>query len=415
MLLLLTLSLLTAHPDTLSLSQAQTEAVAAHPLRDQIAAWSSIESLRSQNIAVRYLPSVTISGQAVYHSDVAEIQLPGSAIPSPANDQYKIALGLDQLVYDGGVTAQLKELERIQRDLEQGNVEVEIYALRQQVNSAFFGALIFESQIATLKTLADDLSARLASIRSLVRNGVLLRSNADVLEAELINVGQQMAEARANRRTALDVLGELMGRPLKDGTLLSLPDVTVPPGIADARLRPEYRVFDLSKSALDSQARMITRRNRPLVSAFAEGAFGRPAGLNLFETDFKPFYTAGLRITWRAWQWRVPTRERQTLQHQREIIDARERAFRKNTTATGFRQLNDITKLEQLIESDEEAIRLRRRIVEEAGSRLENGTITSTEYVTEKNAENRAQLLRQIHRIQLAQARAEYLTIMGQL
>lgn len=416
MLLLLTLTLLTAAPDTLSLEQAHNEATASYPLRRQIAAWSSIESLQSRNIEVRYLPALTVTGQAVYHSDVAEIRIPGAgdAVPSPSNDQYKIALGVDQLVYDGGVTSQLKALERIQRDLEQGKVEVEVYGLHQQVNTAYFGALTFESQIATLNTLKDDLTARLGRVRSLVRNGAMLRSNEEVLKAELIHVEQQILEARANRRTAFDVLGELMGRRLADDSVLRLPDTQVRPDVRGDRLRPEYHVFDLSRSALDRRAHLITRRNRPVVAAFAEGAFGRPAGLDLFETDFKPFYTVGMRVTWRAWQWRTPSRERQVLRHHREIIDARESAFSRQTRIAGFRHLNDISRLEQLLESDEEAIRLRARIAAEARSQLENGTITSTDYITEKNAENRAYLQRQIHRIQLAHARADYLTTIGQ-
>ena len=47
------------------------------------------------------------------------------------------------------------------------------------------------------------------------------------------------------------------------------------------------------------------------------------------------------------------------------------------------------------------------------GRRLENGVITSTDYITELNAEMQARIQLDMHRIQLEQARIDYLTAKG--
>ena len=416
MTLLIALTLLAVPADTLSLDEAYRLAVESYPLRQQIALQETLSDLRMSNADVRRLPALSFRSQAVYHSHVAELSatgLPGS-LPQPPNDQYRIALNIDQLIYDGGVTAQLKALEAVQLDLEQGKVEVELYKLRSQVDAAFFGALIFESQLEVLQLLRSDVEAKLDLMRSLVNNGVSLQSNADILAAELLSVEQQQIEAETNRVWALGVLSELTGRNLHSEVVLLLPDdiqaANPPPG----RNRPEYRVFDLGRTALQGQKELIVRRNRPALSFFAETAVGRPPGLDFFETDFKPFYSTGVRMQWNPWKWKTDRRDRQILDLQIELLKTEEQSFSRQLAIALRKDASEITRLQQLIVRDDDVVRLREQITRQAASQLENGVITSTDYLTERNAESRAQLALQIHRIQLAQARARYLTTIGQ-
>ncbi|MDX1741840.1 MAG: TolC family protein, partial [Rhodothermales bacterium] len=234
------------------------------------------------------------------------------------------------------------------------------------------------------------------------------------LAAEVLNVQQQLIETETNGDWALGVLSELTGRVHDDDTVLLLPyPVAVedrPPG----RDRPEYDVFDLGRTALSSQKELVNRRNRPNVSLFAETAFGRPPGLDFFETDFKPFDSTGLLMIWRPWKWRSDRRERQVLDLRKELLDAEEESFSRQISIALRKDVADIDRLQQQIERDAEVVRLRARITQQAASQLENGVITSSDYLTERNAESRAQLALEIHRIQLAQTRARYLTTIGQ-
>jgi outer membrane protein TolC len=416
MTVLILLTFLSAPADTLSLQQAYRLAEDAYPLRRQIAVQETLSDLRTANVGVSRLPALSIRGQAVYYSHVAELSSTGlpASLQQPPNDQYRISLNLDQLIYDGGVTEQLKALESVQGDLEQGKVEVELYKLREQVNTAFFGALVFAAQADVLNLLHSDLMAQFDLMRSRVDNGVALQSNADVLAAELLSVEQQQVEAYSNRDWALGVLSELTDRPVGTDDVLLLPESTGDTFLPPGRHRPEFEIFDLSRSILNRQSTLVTRRNRPTVSLFAEGAFGRPPGLDIFETDFTPFYTAGLRMSWNPWKWKSDRRERQMLDLQKELVDAQEESLSRQLSIAVRKDATEIHRLRQQLDRDDEVVELRASITRQAASQLENGVITSSDYLTERNAESRARLALEIHRIQLARAKARYLTTIGQ-
>ena len=47
-------------------------------------------------------------------------------------------------------------------------------------------------------------------------------------------------------------------------------------------------------------------------------------------------------------------------------------------------------------------------------SDIDNGVITATDYLAERNAEHQARLTQALHRLQLIQAQVQYLTILGE-
>lgn len=416
MFLLVALLFFQPAPDTLTLGEAYRQAEAHHPLRAQVGLREEIADQRLHNLQTRYYPSVTLGGQATYYSDVPEIPLaaPGAAFPELEKDQYKLALTINQVVYDGGMVAAQQALERARSDLDQQQVDVETYSVRAQVGDAFLRVLLLDAQLESLATLHEDIAAKRAQAQALVNRGVALPGNVDVLTAERLKVEQQMAEAAAYRRAARNVLAELLGRPLADDDVLALPDFDFPEARIDASQRPEFRAFALQRTLLDVQQTLAARQNRPTVAAFAETAYGRPAALNFFETDFKPFYTLGLRMNWKAWDWRASRREREVLALQQEMVDAQEAAFARGLRIAAEQHRADIERLRAVLETDAEIIALRQRVEAQAASRFANGVITATDYLAERNAVHQAELARLLHRIQLAQAQVRYLNILGE-
>jgi len=419
MILLLALTLLSATPDilpdTLRIETCYGEAEIQYPRHQELALQEKITQLKLENLKARFFPSLHLNGQATYQSEVPDfpIQLPGASIPEISKDQYKLALNINQLVYDGGLIDQQKTLETIRRDVAQKEVEVELYQLRNQINVTYFGVLLHQARIVSLSTLRDDIRSKLDIVRSGVRHGVRTAGDADVLAVELIKTEQQIAEAEASRLTALSLLGELLGRPLPDDAILIMPDVTIEDESPVIRDRPEYELFTLSKSSLAEQQVLSSLTNRPIVSSFAEAAYGRPPGMNFFDNDFKPFYSLGLRVQWPFWDWHTSRRDREMLSLQQQVVESQEETFTQQLTVSATREWRDIRRIEELLQRDEEIIILRQRISQQAASRLENGVITSTDYLIERNAEHQAHLIRTLHQLQLAQARVQYLTTIG--
>ena len=85
-MLLLTLFLLAPPADTLSLARCYALAEAHSPLQTEQALHAAVAALDVQNLRAGFLPALTLSGQATYHSEVPRIDLPlpGSAFPRPA-------------------------------------------------------------------------------------------------------------------------------------------------------------------------------------------------------------------------------------------------------------------------------------------------------------------------------------------
>jgi len=128
---------------------------------------------------------------------------------------------------------------------------------------------------------------------------------------------------------------------------------------------------------------------------------------------FDPFYIVGAKLTWNFWDWKQQNREKQILGLQRQMIENQKQTIDKNLRVAIEQDKAGILKYEQLVEQDDEIISLRTRIVESAESQLFNGVITSTDYLTELNAEKQALLNREVHKIQLIKSKIDYLTQLG--
>jgi outer membrane protein TolC len=413
--LLLALSLAFVQPDTLSLDWCYREAEAQFPLSREIGLHDEAADHQIKSLQSRYLPQLALRGDATYQSEVPTFDSFPDAFEPPviSHDQYHVTLGAEQLIYDGGLTGAETRLALAEATESQQKVRVELYELRDRVSQAYFNVLLQQAQLATLASFQTDVEARLEMVRSQVEQGVLLRSNADVLEVELLSISQQRVEADKRRRAALDVLSEFVGRPLGSETVLEVPSARAPAVILDPKTRPEYGLFEQTRSTIQERIGLTARANHPRVSAFGDASYGRFPGLNMFENDFTPYYAVGVRLSWKLWDWNANRRRRQALSVQQDIVEARQAAFSKNIQLALKQQIRDVERLEELISRDEEIIALRRRIVQQSESQLKNGVITATEYLLERNAAHRAELTRERHRIQLAQVHAQIRTTIG--
>ncbi len=408
----------TASADTLRLGTLQAEAVTRDPRRQQLSLLESQSSLRLRSIAAERLPDISVGAQAQYQSDVATIpfQLPGTSITTPPLDTYDARLSLRQPLFDPTRRPRV-EVERARLAESQAGVRTSIFTLREQVTESYFAVLLLDAQRAELETAIVDLEARLATARDRVRLGSALPSDAATLEAELLRRRQSIDEIAANRAASLSILGELTGRALKDDDALALPEVEdevarVRADIGELRERPEYARFASSRELLERQKESIVAQERPRLSAFGRAGYGRP-GLNPLGRDFDAYWLAGLQVEWSPWNWGKSDRQREELALQQRVLETEEAAFAEallRGTAT------DLATMDRLVASsraDDEIVALREDILRETTFRFTEGVIGSAEYVDRQTDLLAARLTRATHRVELARARAHFLTFVG--
>lgn len=74
---------------------------------------------------------------------------------------------------------------------------------------------------------------------------------------------------------------------------------------------------------------------------------------------------------------------------------------------------NNAAKLKNLIKTDEQLVAIKDQITKRSAVALENGTITSADYIRDLNATLQAKANLETHKVQLTQASVNYQTIKG--
>ena len=410
---------LPAAPDTLRLGSLQAAAVSRDPRGRQIDLLAAQSALRLRGLSSEWLPRLNLGAQAQYQSAVASVpaELAGGASPPPPHkDTYDAWLGVRQPLFDPIIGAR-RSAEEAALAESQARVRTSLYTLRQAVADAYFTALLLDAQGAELAAGITDLDAQLRVAKDRVAGGDALPSAAVTLEAELLRRRQALAGLASDRRATLELLGELTGRPMNERAALAEPELAAAASAARTRIdsvnqRPEYTQFARTRDVLDRQGAVIGRRSWPRFSAVGRTGFGRP-GLNPLSREFTGYWLAGLQLEWSPWDWGQASRERASLAIQQEIVATEESAFTEQLHRRAIRDLADIDRLEQDLGTDDTIIALRERVLGETRLRFGEGVVTSAEYVDRETELLSARLARAAHRIELAQTRARFLTLVG--
>jgi outer membrane protein TolC len=418
--LVLLISIRLSAQKTITLEQCYEAAERTSALAGEKEAYISIAGLNDENLAKGWLPTLDVNGSILYNSSVIDLgsslgslPIPGieSAIKPLPHDQYRITLDVNQVLYDGGTIRSARKLEKAELAVNSKQTETDLYRLRSQVNNWYFNILLLDRQKELFVNYRELIEQRLRSVTSAIDNGVMLKSEGDVLKSELINLSQQLSENEIRRNSLLHALSQLTGLDLNGSDVLVVPENSIgSAGIA----RPEIGLFDLKKEQLSASEALISSKRMPRAFGFTTLGYGNPPGNNFFMDKFDTYYIIGAGIKWNIFDWNKARNEKQVLNLRKDIIDARKKDFTDNV----LRQLDlkeaEITNLEKMIESDKELVELRKRITAAAESQHQNGVITATEYLNILNAEKQAVINSGIHRINLGLARTEYLNISGQ-
>ena len=360
-----------------------------------------------------------VNGQIHYQSDVTKTpfqnaNIPGlEPIPTVSKDWYKISLDVNQVIYDGNITGRQKNLEEINLEIDQQNIDIELYKLKDRINQIYFNVLLLRENIKIIELHNNILTAKLKDVESGIQNGIILASNADILKAEIIQIEQSLAELNISIQTSIDILNEFTAMELSAETEFEMPDISIDIN-SYLNNRPEYNLFTLQQNKLEASKKVLGSKLLPRLSAFGQAGYGRP-GYGMLSNQFEDFYMIGARLHWNIWDWNQSGNERDILDFQSKIIDTQKETFDKNIRINLQNKIAEIRKIEEMISRDLQIIELREKISKSTSSQLDNGVITSTEYLTEINAESKSKLNLQAHKIQMVKAKLDYKATIGNL
>lgn len=397
----------------LSLEQSYDLSQKNYPAIKQKDLIRQTEAINIENLQKGFLPQFSLSGQATYQSDVTKVpvSIPGFTIESPSKDQYKLLADVSQLIYDGGAIKEQKAMQKLSASVEQQKVEVELYKMKEKINQLFLSILYLDEQSKQVDLVKADIQIGIKRVEAQVTNGVAFRSNLNMLKAELMKVNQRAIEIGSSHKGLIDVLALFIGQDISESVMLEKP---FSPSITPTEeiKRPELKLFSEQSKLIEQQDKLISAKNLPKASLFAQGGYGRPA-LNLLKNEFDFYYIGGVRFNWSLGGFYTKKKEREQVLINKKLVDIQQETFLLNTNTQRKQQNAEIDKFQRLIQSDNEIVSLRKSITDAAKAQLENGVITANDFLKEVNEEDQARQLLITHQIQLMQAQINYKTIVG--
>lgn len=397
---------------TLSLTEAWDLSQKNYPAVKQRDLVKQTAAISVENLQKGFFPQFSLSGQATYQSDVTKVpvSLPGLSIESPSKDQYKLVADVSQLIYDGGMTKEQRALHQLNAAVEDQKVEVELYKLRERINQLYLSILYLDEQLKQVDLVKADILTGIKRVEAQVQNGVAFKSNLNMLKAELLKTEQRSIEVKASKKGLVDALSLFIGQELDEHIKLEKP---VSASVAASEIvRPELKLYGDQQKLIGQQERLITAKNLPKASLFAQGGYGRP-GLNMLLNEFDFFYIGGIRLNWSLGGLYTKKKEKEQVNINKKMVEVQKETFLLNTNSLLKQQQAEIDKLQKLMTSDNEIISLRKSVTDAAKAQLENRVITANDFLKEVNAEDQARQTLITHQVQLLQAQINYQTILG--
>ena len=356
--------------------------------------------LNAQIIQTGWLPQIAFNGQSTYQSDVTGlgIEIPNLRMTPINKDQYKTFVDVNQLIYDGGVSKIRNMLQEISSNNAQNRIQIANRNLLLETQKMFFSALLAQENHLIWETAKEEIIARKTTLESGLRFGARTKNQLDILDVELLKIEQQITDISAAKNIAVDMLNLLTGLNLNKQTKFQIPqDIqSISPLSFDTF---EMKVLQNQQSIVAANQELNQSKLRPKAIVFGQGGYGNPA-LNMLRNEFQSYYLLGIRLNWDISSFYTKNTNQKSEQLQKELINQQKIDLERQISMQHTKMSEEVKRFETLIQQDRGMITLRERISKTAASELDMGTITATQFVSEKNAEKLVKQAYLLHTIQ---------------
>ena len=302
----------------LTLKECYVLAMSTSSLAGEKEAYSNISSIKDNNLTKGWLPTLDANASYAYNSDVVDFKSAFSSVPALANvinpmphNQTKITLDINQVIWDGGAIKSARAIEKTGLSINEKQTEADLYKLRGQINTYYFNIMLLARQKELLNNYLSLVKKRISSLQSALNNGVILKSDIDVLTSEQIRIEQQLSENKLRNTSLIKILSDMIGTEIDDSTRFILTDQQVE--MTNELVRPELQLFDLQKDQLTAGLQSVQSKRMPKAFGFATLGYGSPPGSDFFKDAFDTYYIVGGGIKWNIFDWNKVKNEKQVI------------------------------------------------------------------------------------------------------
>ncbi|MEZ5058878.1 MAG: TolC family protein [Saprospiraceae bacterium] len=393
------ISFLEAQNEQISLDDCLAAAAQNQPQYQQNALVNQTREAKLDKLSQNWWPKFQVSGQLTWQNEVTQLNLDlpiqGFEAPQIPKTQYRVAGELSQVIFDGGNTSAQKNLTRLESEMELQKANLDQQQLRTSIQEVYFSILQLKNQVSSLKLVSNDLKTRLKKVQALKDNGMVTGRETDNLEVELLKIEQQQNKLMLSLTGLYESLKVLTGIEVGENTYFEMPSTT--PG---STTKGEFEVFKAQKALIQEQSEMVDKSKLPRLSAFAMGGYGQP-GFNFLDENPAFLFQTGLRLGWNLSSFYTSSKDKEVLSLSQLKIANQEASFDNMIHARQIQLSQEISAYQSMVEQDGIIISLREKIKERSGKQLENGTLTSSDYLHDLNEWSKSMLEKTDDEIQL--------------
>ena len=390
-----------------TIDECQQAAAQNYPLIAKYDLITKTTYLTVENIKKGHLPQITFSAQATFQSDVTAFpeqmqniyRQAGIDMEGLKKDQYKIALDIQQTIYDGGAIKANRQIAEKQGEILAAQTETSLYQIRKRVSEMYFALLLIDCKIRQNNDLQKLLLSNENQLNSMLKNGTASESDFQSVKAERLNARQQLTDLELQQKTLKRMLSSFCGIEVAE---VEIPDFDT--AAPQSSVRPELKTIDANIQLTELKYKALDAALKPKFSVFAQGYYGYP-GLNMFEDMMSRQFSLngiiGARLSWNFSAFYTRKNDRAKLQIESQTAQNSREVFLFDNGMEQLKINDNIIRYRTLLDSDDEIIALRENVRKAAESKLSHGIIDVNALVKEINAENAARLMQQIHKIEM--------------
>ena len=383
----------------LSLEECQQRAQENYPLVRQYELIEKTKEYTLSNLSKGNLPQISLSGKASYQSDVTSLPFDFPGVPNELlpKDQYQAVVEVQQNIWDGGNIRAKKQEAEARSDEQHGQLQVNMYALRERVNQLYFGILLLDEQLKQNRLLQEQLARSLEQVTAYCANGIAHEADMDAVKVEQIKSRQQAIALENNRAAYRRMLALFVGTSAD--SLHVVKPTSETNSSSDIR-RPELDWYQAQEQRIAIQEQNLKAAYMPRFSLFAQGGYANP-GLNMLKDDFQAYYVVGARLSWNFGSLYTLKNDRRKLDAERRMVQSNAETFLFNTRLQLTEKDAAIESLRKQMQEDDEMIRLQSNIRRAAEVKTANGTLSVIDMLQEINKESQARQNKVLHEVQL--------------
>jgi outer membrane protein TolC len=279
------------------------------------------KALLDRKLRFTYRPSLYLVGDAGYNSEVTAIDL-GSNLPInppvPDKDRESIGLEIRQLIWDGGITSVSRKMNKLEADSGVQEAMAAVHNREIEATNLYFKIINLTESISIFELHQANLNTRLEQVDALFRNGLRENSDVQLIRCDLLTLDNNLVGLVNEKKASIDQLAALCNFSLDETMDFTLP--VLPESNNTVISRNEVIRLETLASLQKVNSTLATKKSYPTITARANYSYGKP-GFDMFSTDYHDYYSAGINLSWKLWDFRQSTYDKRIALNKAKILE----------------------------------------------------------------------------------------------